>query len=120
MIRLVSVDAVKEIICKHENRLIQRTMIYEIEKLNGCEATEEQMTQILDDEDIQFEDDEPDSRLGPENQKYEVRHCCECKNFIFKNTGQRGAVYGVCKIKRYRENCYGRNKACKRFDEIKI
>lgn len=52
MLRLISADAVKEIICKYENRPIQRTMIYEIEKLNGCVATEEQMMQILGDEDI--------------------------------------------------------------------
>ena len=41
--RLVSADDIKEIICKYENRVIQRTMIYEIEKLNGCIATQEQI-----------------------------------------------------------------------------
>ena len=55
MIRLVSADEVKEIICKYENRIIQRTMIYEIEKLNGCIVTEEQMLEILGNKDINLE-----------------------------------------------------------------
>lgn len=58
MIRLVSVDEVKEIICKYENRIIQRAMIYEIEKLNGCLATEEQMLEIMGDEDIVFNEED--------------------------------------------------------------
>ena len=56
MIRLVSADEVKEIICKYENRIIQRTMIYEIEKLNGCIATEKQMLEIMGDTEITLED----------------------------------------------------------------
>ena len=55
-LRLVSADAVKDIICKYENRLIQRTMILEVEKLNGCLATEEQASEILGNTDIEFED----------------------------------------------------------------
>ena len=55
-LRLVSVDAVKNIICKHENRAIQRTMIFEIEKLNGCLATEEQALEILGNADMEFEE----------------------------------------------------------------
>lgn len=58
MMRLVSADEVKEIICKYENRIIQRTMIYEIEKLNGCLATEEQMLEIMGDEDIVFNEED--------------------------------------------------------------
>ena len=58
MMRLVSADKVKEIICKYENRIIQRTMIYEIEKLNGCLATEEQMLEIMGDEDIVFNEED--------------------------------------------------------------
>lgn len=58
MIRLVSADEVKEIICKYENRAIQHTMIYEIEKLNGCIATEEQMLEIMGDEDIVFDEED--------------------------------------------------------------
>lgn len=58
MIRLVSADEVKEIICKYENRIIQRTMIYEIEKLNGCLATEEQILEIMGDEDIVFNEED--------------------------------------------------------------
>lgn len=54
-IRLVSADDVKNIICKYENKVIQRTMIYEIEKLNGCIATEEQAAELLGNEDIVFE-----------------------------------------------------------------
>ena len=55
--RLVSADAVKDIICKYENRTIQRTMIFEIEKLKGCIATNEQLAEIVGDEEIKFEDD---------------------------------------------------------------
>lgn len=55
MIRLISADDVKSIICKYENRAIQRTMIYEIEKLNGCPATDEQAMEILGGKDIEFE-----------------------------------------------------------------
>lgn len=33
--RLVNADDVKEIICKHEERLVQRQMIYEVEKLKS-------------------------------------------------------------------------------------
>lgn len=58
MIRLVSADEVKEIICKYENRIIQRTMIYEIEKLNGCIATEEQMLEIIGNKDIVFNEED--------------------------------------------------------------
>lgn len=55
-LRLVSADAVKNIICKYENRSIQRTMIYEIEKLNGCLATDEQAIEILENANLEFED----------------------------------------------------------------
>lgn len=56
-LKLVSVDDVKDIICKYENGTIQRTMIYEIEKLRGCLATEEQGLEILvGEENIEFED----------------------------------------------------------------
>lgn len=55
-LRLVSADAVKNIICKYENRTIQRTMIYEIEKLNGCLATDEQALEIMGNTNIEFED----------------------------------------------------------------
>ena len=58
MIRLVSADEVKEIICKYENRIIQRTMIYEIEKLNGCLATEDQMLEIIGNTDIVFDEED--------------------------------------------------------------
>lgn len=54
-LRLVSADAVKDIICKHENRLIQRTMVLEVEKLKGCLATEEQVLEILGNTDMEFE-----------------------------------------------------------------
>lgn len=57
-LRLVSADDVKAIICKHENRKIQHTMIFEIEKLSGCLATEEQVLQILGDKEIEFKKQE--------------------------------------------------------------
>ena len=44
------------IICKYENRSIQKTMIYEIEKLNGCIATEEQLLEILGNKEVNFDD----------------------------------------------------------------
>ena len=52
--RLISADAVKDIICKYENRTIQRTMIYEIEKLNGCIATKEQVLELCGNENLKF------------------------------------------------------------------
>ncbi len=55
MLRLVSADAVKEIICKYENHAIQKTMIWEIEKLTGCIATDEQMVEILGNDDAQLD-----------------------------------------------------------------
>ena len=33
--RLIDADDVKEIICKHEKRLVQKQMIYEVEKLKS-------------------------------------------------------------------------------------
>lgn len=56
IMRLISADAAKEIICKYENRAIQKTMVFEIEKLNGCQATEEQLIEICGNEPIKFED----------------------------------------------------------------
>lgn len=56
IMRLVNTDDVKNIICKYENRTIQRMMIFEIEKLNGCIATEEQVLEILGNKDVKFED----------------------------------------------------------------
>lgn len=53
--RLISTDEAKEIICKFENRAIQRTMILEIEKLNGCTATEEQLLEMLGNKEIKFD-----------------------------------------------------------------
>ncbi|MBO5069922.1 MAG: hypothetical protein J6C37_06125 [Roseburia sp.] len=46
-LRLVSADAVKEIICKYEKRTIQRTMVWEVERLPGVLATDDQMMEIL-------------------------------------------------------------------------
>ena len=57
MIRLVSADAVKEIICKYEQTAVQRTMVFEIEKLPGVIATDEQMADILGSDDIEFEEE---------------------------------------------------------------
>lgn len=53
--RLISADEAKRIICKFENRAIQRTMILEIEKLSGCTATEEQLLEMLGNEEIKFD-----------------------------------------------------------------
>lgn len=55
MLRLVSADLVKEIICKYENRSIQRTMVYEVEKLTGVVATDEQMMTVLGSDDVELD-----------------------------------------------------------------
>ena len=55
-LRLVSADAVKDIICQYENRAIQKTMVYKVDCLPGCLATEEQMLDILGDEEMKVED----------------------------------------------------------------
>lgn len=55
-VRLITEDDVAAIICKYENRAIQKTMIYEITKLPGCLATEEQALEILGSKEIEFED----------------------------------------------------------------
>lgn len=55
-IRLVSIDDVLDVICKYENRPIQRTTVYEIEKLNSCISTDEQMIEIQGNKDIDFEE----------------------------------------------------------------
>lgn len=55
--RLVSEDQVADIICKYENRAIQKTMIYELSKLTGVFATEEQFLQIKGEEEFEFEPD---------------------------------------------------------------
>lgn len=57
-LRLVSADDVKAVICKYENRAIQRTIIFEIEKLNACIATDEQMIEVLGNREIEFEQEE--------------------------------------------------------------
>lgn len=54
--RLISADAAKEIICKYENRAIQKIMILEIEMLSGCLPTKEQLMEICGNEPIEFED----------------------------------------------------------------
>lgn len=54
--RLVSLDQAADIICKYENRSIQKTMIYELEKLSSVPATEEQMMEIRGNEAVTFED----------------------------------------------------------------
>lgn len=55
-IRLVSADEVKEIICRYENKTIQRTMVFEIEKLRGVISTDEQMIEIMGEKQIEFKD----------------------------------------------------------------
>lgn len=60
MLRLVSADQVKDIICRYENRNVQKTMVWEIEKLTGVVATNEQMIEILGNDEIKMEDDNED------------------------------------------------------------
>lgn len=55
-LRLVSADEVKALICKYVKSSAQKTLIYEIELLNGCPATEEQMLEILGNAEADLED----------------------------------------------------------------
>lgn len=55
-VRLVAEDDVMAIICKYENRAIQKTMVHEISMLPGCLATKEQALDILGSKEIEFED----------------------------------------------------------------
>lgn len=54
-LRLVSADQVKDIICKYENRKIQNAMVWEVERLAGVLATDEQMIEILGNDDIKLD-----------------------------------------------------------------
>lgn len=56
LVRLVNIDDVKDVICRYENRSLQKTMVYEIEKLSSCLATEQQSLQILGDKPLEFEE----------------------------------------------------------------
>lgn len=58
-VRLVSVDDVLEIISKHvTGGSLQKILVWEITKLNGCLATEEQALSILGEKEIIFEDED--------------------------------------------------------------
>lgn len=54
-LRLVSAESVKEVICKYENRKIQNTMVWEVERMAGVLATDEQMLEILENDDIKLD-----------------------------------------------------------------
>ncbi|QJU14148.1 hypothetical protein HL650_06545 [Blautia pseudococcoides] len=69
MLRLVSADAVKDIICRYENRNIQKTMVWEIEKLTGVVATDEQLLEILGNDDIKLDSGARSAGVG--RRKYE-------------------------------------------------
>ena len=58
MIRLVSADDVKDLICRYVNGSLQHTMVYEIEKLDGTISTQEQMLEILGNSELEFEENE--------------------------------------------------------------
>lgn len=49
-LKLVSVDDVRAIICRYENRQMQNTLVAEIEKLQGCIATSEQEIAIIENQ----------------------------------------------------------------------
>lgn len=55
-LRLVSADEVKALICKYVKTPVQKTLIYEIELLSGCPATEEQLLEILGNAEASLED----------------------------------------------------------------
>lgn len=55
-LRLVSADEVKALICKYVKNFVQNPLIYEIELLNGCPATENQMLEILGNAEASLED----------------------------------------------------------------
>lgn len=55
-LRLVSADEVKALICKYVKSSMQKTLIYEIEMLNGCPATEGQLLEILGNAEANLKD----------------------------------------------------------------
>lgn len=55
-VRLIAEDDVMEIICKYVRDSKQKTIVYEITKLPGCLATEEQALEILGSKEIEFEE----------------------------------------------------------------
>lgn len=52
---LTRLEKIASDIMSYENRTIQRTMVYEAEKMPGVVATDEQMLEILGDSDIQLD-----------------------------------------------------------------
>lgn len=58
MIRLVSADDVKDIICRYVNGSLQHTIVYEMENLDGTISTQEQMLEILRNSELEFEENE--------------------------------------------------------------
>ncbi|BAL01920.1 hypothetical protein OBV_p-00650 (plasmid) [Oscillibacter valericigenes Sjm18-20] len=55
-IRLVSADEVEALICKYVNGTVQKTLVLEIIKLNGCLSTDEQLVEVLGNADVYFDD----------------------------------------------------------------
>lgn len=55
-VRLIAEDDVMEILCKYVQDSKQKQIVYEITKLPGCLATEEQALEILGSKEIEFED----------------------------------------------------------------
>ena len=55
-LRLIAEDDVMEILCKYVRDSKQKTIVYEIAKLPGCLAKEEQALEILGSKEIEFED----------------------------------------------------------------
>lgn len=55
-VRLIAEDDVMEILCKYVRDSKQKMIVYEITKLPGCLATEEQALEILGSKEIEFED----------------------------------------------------------------
>lgn len=52
----------------------------------------------------------------------EDRICFECKHFKRLENGQRGSLKGSCKLKcsnSYQDWRYGRQKACRKYFELK-
>lgn len=54
--RLVNIDDVLDIICKYENRNIQKMMVYKVGCLPSVEASEKQFLEIVGEQEMVFDD----------------------------------------------------------------
>lgn len=56
-VRLLAEDDVMEVLCKYIQGSKQKMIVYELTKLPGCLATEEQALEILGSKELALEDE---------------------------------------------------------------